>query len=274
MEPARIERREQLHRIGRLQVEQRVGDRAEIAEREQPAGCIASPLLNVAPRHLPSVEQQQQPASIGGMTSTPPTSPWVKPRCVASGSHGTQPKKRRCRACWRRGSARRGPCGSGLQAGLAERPAGERMGEIVHAICRSFPRRRPTSTRTASAAESAASTVSGIVQCAPCTRVRSCWERRADRLIRMDVGLDRELIDALGQPLLLLPLDRDCEPPMGHKQPPPTPIAQRCGTQRRRVSRSRSAQCARRRRRRQVKISSNKPQGAPRTERSPSPRRR
>ena len=62
MIPGAAERGEQLHRIGGLQVEQGVGQRAEISQAEQPAGVHREAAFEcVAALHLPAVEQQQQP---------------------------------------------------------------------------------------------------------------------------------------------------------------------------------------------------------------------
>ena len=66
------------------------------------------------------------------MSSTPPTRPWVKPRWIASGSHGAQPKNTSMSGMLApRISAARPLRVCRLEPGLAERPAGQRMGEIV-----------------------------------------------------------------------------------------------------------------------------------------------
>ena len=61
MKPAAGQWREQLHRIGRLQIEQRVGQSADIAKREQPRGMHGEPALEAGPSpDLPAIEQHQQ----------------------------------------------------------------------------------------------------------------------------------------------------------------------------------------------------------------------
>ena len=61
MEPGVAQRRQQLDGVGLLQVEQGMGDRADVAQRDEPAEAHRQPALEGrAALHLPAVEQPQQ----------------------------------------------------------------------------------------------------------------------------------------------------------------------------------------------------------------------
>ena len=83
--------------------------RARRASRSASAGRCRS----VAPRlHLPAVEQPQQPGEQRRQHQHPADQA-VREAAVHRQRRPRRPsrRRRRCRACWRRGSARRAPCG-------------------------------------------------------------------------------------------------------------------------------------------------------------------